>query len=96
MDFGSFGLGLDSPTTPTPKPPKRQQQWQLSRNPKSPTGIKHAIKTPTDVAFIANNFFVAADSDGHRLLIFDNNGRLVTVLCNEQVWPNSGKDILFN
>ena len=83
-----FKFTLDGPPSPL-GPPKRKFLWQLAKDPKSPSGVKNAIKTPADVAFIAENFFITADSDGHRLLIFDHTGRLVTVLCNGQVWPNS-------
>ena len=86
MDDLMFTLGAS--VAPL-KAPKRNFLWQLSPDPKSPSGVKNAIKTPADVAFIAENFLVTADSDGHRLLVFDHTGRLVTVLCNGQVWPNS-------
>ncbi len=82
-----FTFGFAGPAQP--QPPKRKLLWQLAKDAKSPSGVKDAVKTPADVAFIAQDFFIAADSDGHRVLVFDTTGRLVTVLCDGQVWPNS-------
>jgi len=80
----------DPPNPPKPPLPKAKLVWQLAETGPNddPAGAKNILKNPSDVAFLDNEHFIVADSEGHRLPIYDLTGREVAVLCENQVWPN--------
>ena len=67
--------------------PKRLKRWHLADD-EIQGGIRDAIKLPSDVAFLGQKHFIVADSNGHRLLIFDREGNMNRILANEQIWPS--------
>ena len=75
---------------PKPPLPKAKLVWQLADTGPTddPSGAKAILKNPTDVTFLDDEHFIVADSEGHRLPVYDLTGREVAVLCENQVWPN--------
>ena len=67
--------------------PKTSKLWSLAPDDPGP-GMMEALQCPSDVAFIGSKYFVVADSNGHRLPVFDRNGRLCTVVAGGEVWPS--------
>lgn len=75
---------------PKPPLPKAKLVWQLAETGPNvdPAGAKEILQHPSDVAFLTDELFVVADSEAHRLPVYDLNGREVAILCENQVWPN--------
>ena len=73
--------------SPAPPLPRVAESWRLSGDKTGP-GIKGEVVNPSDVAFMDDDYFVVADSEGHGLPMYDVNGRALSVVAEGKVWPN--------
>lgn len=62
--------------------------WQLVQDDVAYQDQK-AIKLPTDVAFLRYHTIAVADSEGHRILVFDLLKKVCSVVADKDVWPNA-------
>ena len=85
MNFGT-NLGIFGEESDLPPPPKCKESWRLSKD--RFKGVKDTLANPSDVAFIDESTLVLADSEAHRLSLYDIEGNLLSSLASGKIWPN--------
>ena len=71
--------------------PEPKLVWQLlpDANDNISTPCDSLVKYPVDVTFIGKNTFAVADSEGHKIVIFDIKSLEWSEIATEKVWPNA-------
>lgn len=65
--------------------------WQLlpDANGGTRSSCDNLVKYPVDVTFVDRNIFAVADSEGHKIVIFNIKTLEWTEIGTEKVWPNA-------
>ncbi|ELU07004.1 hypothetical protein CAPTEDRAFT_224968 [Capitella teleta] len=71
--------------------PEAQLVWQLLPDADEAAAVDcdQLVKYPVDVAFIDENIFAVADSEGHKIVVFNIKTLEWSQIGTEKVWPNA-------
>ena len=68
--------------------PKPEKLWEFYPSSVPAEEIPYSLQHATDVCFYTNDVIAVADSEGHKITLFDMAREHRTTVAPERVWPN--------